>query len=153
MRRIRHGQPPHGLRKAIVALGLGLCAASVPAACPPGDTDGVALKDEALTLAFRPLLITGEPTEAARIPLAEHFALDIQVCSANAASPARLSKVDATMPAHRHGMNYRPVITALGNGRYRVEGLMFHMAGLWQLGFELQAGPRLIRISHDLQIN
>jgi hypothetical protein len=48
-------------------------------------------------------------------------------------------RVDADMPAHRHGMNYRTTVTALGDGRFRAEGLMFHMAGRWRLLFDLPA--------------
>ena len=65
---------------------------------------------------------------------------------------ARLHKAYATMPEHRHGMNYRPLITPLGSGRFRVEGMMFHMAGHWQLAFEIQAGGETTRITHDVQI-
>jgi hypothetical protein len=61
-----------------------------------------------------------------------HFALDVVVCArAGAALPVAL-RVDADMPAHRHGMNYRPTVRALGDGRYRADGLMLHMAGRWR---------------------
>ncbi|MBK9705147.1 MAG: hypothetical protein IPO75_17875 [Betaproteobacteria bacterium] len=45
--------------------------------------------------------------------------------------------VDATMPEHRHGMNYRPTVVARGTGIYRADGLMFHMPGRWDLLFDL----------------
>ena len=48
------------------------------------------------------------------IRVGAHFALDFAVCpraGATAAAP-RSVRVDATMPEHRHGMNYRPVVTA-----------------------------------------
>lgn len=38
------------------------------------------------------------------------------------------------MPAHNHGLPTRPRVTAeLGNGRYRLDGLRFHMRGTWEL--------------------
>jgi hypothetical protein len=46
---------------------------------------------------------------------------------------AKLLKVDAEMPDHRHGMNYRPTFTSLGDGQWRVEGMLWHMAGRWAL--------------------
>ena len=85
--------------------------------------------------------------------MAKHFALEVQLCDKNDVSAARLQKVDATMPEHRHGMNYRPVVTTLGGGRFRVEGMMFHMAGHWEMVFEVQSGKELTRLTHDLQID
>ena len=72
------------------------------------------------------------------VPAGRPFALDIAVCapmgvSADAplgAAPPRLLRLDADMPAHRHGMDYRHGITPLGGGRYRAEGLLFHMPGI-----------------------
>jgi hypothetical protein len=61
------------------------------------------------------------------------FALQAQVCPPS----ARLERVDATMPEHQHGMNYRPRLLDLGAGRWRAEGLMFHMAGRWELRFDV----------------
>ena len=38
---------------------------------------------------------------------------------------ARLFRqVDATMPEHKHGMNYAPTIASRGDGRYRAEGMV-----------------------------
>ena len=77
----------------------------------------------------------------------EHFALDFAVCPAPQAV-----RVDATMPEHRHGMNYRPTVTAQGGGRYRAEGLMFHMAGRWELVFEVRTGSATERLAHSLRL-
>jgi hypothetical protein len=83
-----------------------------------------------------------------------HFALDIVVCPRprpGLAAPVAL-RVDADMPAHRHGMNYRPTVRALGAGRYRAEGLMLHMPGRWRLLFELSVDGRIERLSHDIDL-
>jgi hypothetical protein len=77
----------------------------------------------------------------------EHFALEFAVCPA----PEGV-RVDATMPEHRHGMNYRPTVTAQGGGRYRAEGLMFHMAGRWELVFEVRAGGATERLAQSLRL-
>lgn len=73
-----------------------------------------------------------------------HFALDIVVCPAQAV----LTGVDADMPAHRHGMNYRPSLKALGDGRYRAEGLLLHMPGRWRLSFLFGRE----RLSHEVDV-
>jgi hypothetical protein len=77
----------------------------------------------------------------------EHFALEFAVCPA-----PEVVRVDATMPEHRHGMNYRPTVTAQGGGRYRAEGLMFHMAGRWELVFEVRAGGATERLAQSLRL-
>lgn len=88
-------------------------------------------------------------------PVGQFFVLEVQACAAGAdgalPGPGELA-VDATMPAHRHGMNYRPRVLSLGPGRWRVEGLMFHMPGLWRLSFELGSGSATRRLAHDIQV-
>jgi hypothetical protein len=49
-------------------------------------------------------------------------------------------------------MNYRPTVRALGDGRYRADGLLLHMAGRWRLLFELTADGRLDRLAHELDL-
>jgi len=128
------------------ALLLSLVTGTANAACPPAMADGMVIRKDGLLLAYQPLGKTG------RIPMAKHFALDVQLCDKSDISAAHLHKADATMPEHRHGMNYRPVITPLGNGRFRVEGMLFHMAGRWELAFEVQAGNETTRLIHGVQI-
>jgi hypothetical protein len=135
-----------------MALILGLTAATANAACPPDASDGTVIGTDELVLAYWPRN-AGKGSAAGRIPMARHFTLEVQLCDQRGISPAVLAKVDATMPEHRHGMNYRPAITALGSGRFRVEGMMFHMAGHWQLAFEVQAGKEARRLTHDVQID
>ncbi|MDW6020383.1 FixH family protein [Mesorhizobium sp. BAC0120] len=48
--------------------------------------------------------------------------------------------VDGGMPEHHHGLPTSPAMTAtLGPGKYRVEGVKFHMGGWWQLRFAISA--------------
>lgn len=85
------------------------------------------------------------------LPLGRHFALDIEVCAAAGAAAPALLRVDADMPVHRHGMNYRSTLRTLAPGRYVAEGLMWHMPGRWRLVFELAAPPGqpVQRITHE----
>ena len=135
----------------LVALALVATAGVANAACPPDAADGTVIRKGDLLLAFMPLLKADSVSKAQRIPMARHFALDVQLCDKDGVSVAQLTKADASMPAHKHGMNYRPTIKPLGNGRFRVDGMMFHMAGQWQLAFEVQAGKEIIRLTHDVQ--
>lgn len=149
-RRWWHGDP---WRRLFACLALGLMATGTHAACPPGAADGATVRNGELVLAYRPLTGSGKDAKPGRIPLARHFALEVQLCERDGVSRARLLKADATMPAHRHGMNYRPVIKPLETGRFRVEGMMLHMAGHWELAFELNAGGETVRLIHDVQID
>ena len=48
--------------------------------------------------------------------------------------------VSGGMPAHDHGMPTRPRVSAeLGAGRYRLEGMRFHMNGAWEVVLEIDA--------------
>lgn len=82
------------------------------------------------------------------IPLGQPFALSLAAC---AAKPDRVS-VDATMPAHRHGMNYRPTVTQLAPSEFRAEGLLFHMPGEWEFVFDLYYGERRERLTHRVTL-
>lgn len=106
-----------------------LAVAALPAfaACPPPPEAGVRLDSGPIQLAWR--------AEPAPIAVSRPFALIVTLCPAE----ARLLRIDATMPEHRHGMNYRPSMQPLGSGQWRVEGLLWHMAGRWELRLDVEA--------------
>ena len=86
------------------------------------------------------------------IPVGEHFGIDFVVCIGDVArSDARL-QVDADMPAHRHGMNYRASIAPLPGGVFHAEGLMFHMPGRWRLLFDVELGGRTLRLAREIEV-
>jgi hypothetical protein len=87
------------------------------------------------------------------VPVGKHFALDIALCApAGQPLPAAL-RVDATMPEHKHGMNYRPSVEPQGPGQFRADGLMFHMPGRWELDFEWRdAGGAARRLAQPLTV-
>ena len=93
--------------------------------------------------------------QPAPLALGRMFALDIVLCAPPGQPLPITLAVDAWMPAHRHGMNYRATVRALGDGRYRAEGLMLHMPGHWQLRFDWPAtvaGQAPLRLVHDLTL-
>ncbi|MDE0003578.1 MAG: FixH family protein [Rhodospirillaceae bacterium] len=67
----------------------------------------------------------------------------VQVLAADGAPvPSAEITVRGAMPAHDHGLPTRPEATRyLGEGRYLIEGMRFHMAGYWEvvLGIETDA--------------
>ncbi len=90
-------------------------------------------------------------TDPLRIEVGEPFALVVNVCTRRGGA-AELRAVDASMPEHRHGMNYRATIAAKGEGRFRAEGLLFHMPGRWEINFDVAAGAESERLTHDIII-
>jgi hypothetical protein len=50
-------------------------------------------------------------------------------------------------------MNYRPGVTSLGGGRFRAEGLLFHMPGDWRLIVELRGGGRSERLTDAVVVD
>ncbi len=68
----------------------------------------------------------------ATVKVGSPFVIDISVCSLNNARIERLA-IDARMPAHRHGMNYKPEIASKGDGSYEARGFLFHMPGRWEI--------------------
>ncbi len=75
-------------------------------------------------------------TLPATIPVGAHFVLEILVCPKAGLPAPQTIKVDAHMPEHKHGMNYRPGVKAEGQGRFKSEGWLFHMPGRWEFVFE-----------------
>jgi hypothetical protein len=85
-----------------------------------------------------------------RIAVGQHFSIELAVCAKDAAPPPEAVRVDAHMPQHRHGMNYRATVTAAAPGRYRADGLLFHMPGQWELLFDVRAAGRTDRLTSGL---
>lgn len=86
--------------------------------------------------------------EPAPLRVGQPFALLVTLCPVQ----TQLLRVDAHMPEHRHGMNYRPTVQPLGAGRWRAEGLLWHMPGRWELLLEAGLDDQKIRLSQSVQL-
>jgi hypothetical protein len=95
-------------------------AAPPPTDCPAAEAGAALIEQPGLRASWR-----AEPAVAVSRP----FALRIALCPAR----AELLRVDATMPEHRHGMNYRPRLQPSGPGAWTADGLVWHMPGRWEL--------------------
>jgi len=109
-----------------------------------GHGTGVVFYSDQYMIALRP--------DPIRIEVGQPFGLIMNVCT-KAGEPAELAGVEATMPEHKHGMNYAPTIKAVGEGRYRVEGMLFHMPGSWEVAFDVRPagkpGAEVQRLTYD----
>lgn len=79
------------------------------------------------------------------VTLSKPFGLGVVFCDI---APSEV-RVDATMPAHRHGMNYLPTVTPLAPGEFQVDGMVFHMPGLWKIEVEAETATGQQRYSFD----
>lgn len=111
----------------LVALPLGLWGCS---GIGPGEDSPRSLETD-----FGLFYVSYQPL-GGEVPFNESFSLDIQVYEGNdhaiLVTDAEIF-VDATMPAHGHGMNTVPQVFPYGDGTFRVDGLLFHMRGEWRL--------------------
>lgn len=89
-------------------------------------------------------------TRPSPAPVGRHFDIDFVVCGVTPRGDS--VAVDADMPAHRHGMNYRTRITALPGGAYRAQGLLFHMPGIWRVIFDVPLEGRTLRATREIEV-
>lgn len=87
------------------------------------------------------------------IPLNQLFELVIRVFSGTERSKPLTDvsiEVDAAMPAHHHGMNLVPRVTAAADGSFLVQGMLFHMPGDWELYIDVRSGDKKERARFDV---
>lgn len=61
--------------------------------------------------------------------------------------------VDGGMPQHGHGLPTAPEMTAaLGQGRYRIEGVKFNMGGWWVIRLTVTAGEKTDTVEFNLVV-
>jgi hypothetical protein len=49
-------------------------------------------------------------------------------------------------------MNYRPSVTRLPDGHWRVEGLLFQMPGSWELRLDVRMADRTERLRQTIDV-
>ena len=134
------------LIRAVIVCGAVL-SFGAQAAAPCGSTlpgDKRVLENARYQIAYR--------TQPQTVPTGTHFVVDFAVCARGKAVMPSAVRVDANMPDHRHGMNYKPVVTKVSPGVYRAEGLLFHMPGRWDLTFDIVTGNTTQRLASTLRV-
>jgi hypothetical protein len=111
-------------------------------ACSPALPGGKLVESARFWVGFR--------TQPEKIEVGRHFSVELAVCPKGGAQLPESLRVDAHMPEHRHGMNYKTEIVHAPEGRYRANGLMFHMPGRWEFIFDVRAGGRTDRLTQSV---
>lgn len=135
----------NAMRSGALAGALALAAAPLAWGCGAqlrGTTDRV--ENARYEIVFAPI---PAPIEAGK-----HFSLEVVVCPRAGALPPVALRVNALMPEHRHGMNYRPTIVARGAGSFRADGLMFHMPGRWEIQFDVVTASGTERLAATTEL-
>ena len=122
-----------------VALACAASMANTWAACLMPPVGAQVINQGALRVAWvaQPAPVVGRP-----------FLLQVFVCPAD----LELVRVDAQMPEHRHGMNYRTSLKHLGRGQWRVDGLLWHMSGRWELSLDVRHQGVQQRLLQSVQL-
>ena len=126
----------------VIAVALGASGPAFAEACElPAGGQVVANADATVRLSYR-----FEPSE---LKADRHFAVLVDACA-----PATIDAlaVDAQMPEHRHGMNYKPVVTKIAPNRWKAEGLLLHMPGRWEFRFDVRTSGRTDRLAHGVTV-
>jgi len=118
-----------GCGAAVLAAALS-GAQAMAAACEPASIGANAVR-----VAGRDFVVDWR-VEPAPLRLGEFFAVVVSACERRGQRVSRV-RVDATMPAHQHGMNYAPTVTSDAGGVFRASGLLLHMPGHWEFTFDL----------------
>jgi len=130
---------------ATAALLAGLVPAAAHDACPSEAQGFRRLKTADAEIAYR--------WDPAELKVGQFFAAEVVACrTAGGPEPVGQIAIDATMPAHGHGMNYRPKAERVETGHHRFSGLMLHMPGTWHITFDLIQGGKRFRLTHEVKL-
>jgi hypothetical protein len=129
------------MRCALTAILLALSIAAAHA-CDPTLPGGTLVESPRFSLGFRTL--------PDKIAVGRHFSVELAVCPKSGTQLPENLRVDAHMPEHRHGMNYKAEVRSAPEGRYRATGLMFHMPGRWEFIFDVRAEGKTDRITRSV---
>lgn len=91
--------------------------------------------------------------EPERIPWGERFAIAVRAERTDGEPLAASLALDARMPEHVHGMNREPRVETTGDGSWRVENLLFHMPGYWEVYFDLTRGAVTERAQFSVEVD
>jgi hypothetical protein len=127
-------------RSAALLAAMLACSAALACELPPGGQE-IASRDRSIALSYRP--------DPAGLAIDRQFSLIVHVC---AKTPVEGLTVDAQMPEHRHGMNYKPGIVPTAPAAWRAEGLLLHMPGKWEFVFGVRAEGKTERLTHTVEV-
>lgn len=89
------------------------------------------------------------------IEVGEAFSVMLTLCGSDLDSVDVV--LDATMPAHGHGMNYTPEHSVVSNEsdvlQIQVDGVRLHMPGKWQWSITMRKNGKRVQVYDDFLLN
>jgi hypothetical protein len=133
------------IARTVIALAMLGAAPALTFACTPRLEGGKSVTGPRHVLAYR--------TDPAKVVVGKPFAVDLVVCPKEPGAKIDELRVDAHMPEHRHGMNYKASVKPQSEaGHYRAEGLMFHMPGKWEFLFDVRDAQGLALMKQEYSL-
>ena len=86
------------------------------------------------------------------IPVADVFAVEVQVEGVKRDLEGITILVDAEMPHHRHGMNLVPALEG-GPEEWTARGMLFHMPGRWEVSVDVLYDGRMERAQWTVEVD
>lgn len=83
------------------------------------------------------------------VAIGEQFSLVLGPCDAD----TTIKQVDARMPQHGHGMNYKPRLSPQNLKQIKAEGMLFHMPGLWEIIVDVKHRQETRRLTIQMTVN
>ena len=105
---------------------------------------GAKVESDRYVLAYR--------TRPDKVTVGQHFAMELVVCAKSGQPAPESLRLDAHMPEHRHGMNYKTTVKPADGGRYLAEGFMLHMPGRWEFIFEVRSAGKTDRVTRSVTL-
>ena len=92
-------------------------------------------------------------TNPTRIEVDKPFSIEVVACvdGEKHMASSRI-RVDAGMPMHGYGMNYKPSERKIGPGHSSFDGMVFHMPGHWQIMFDVYEGDKRQRLNQKISV-
>jgi hypothetical protein len=134
----------HILPLFVLVLLLAGCSSPAAPAAVGGQTDAVARPADMDLATSQPstqgLFIVSYQSELDPVTINQLHTWTVHVESADGqAVDGATVTVDGGMPEHNHGMPTQPIVTAIGGGDYRAEGMKFQMPGWWTVTVTVDA--------------
>jgi len=99
-------------------------------------------------------MVTVAPRDGV-VPIGQYHEWEVSIFDkqGNPVASPRIS-MDGSMPGHGHGLPSQPQITdPLGQGKHRIEGVRFNMAGDWELDFQIQSAMGIDQVKFPIELS
>ncbi|HVP73724.1 MAG TPA: hypothetical protein VMS30_08300 [Phycisphaerales bacterium] len=86
-------------------------------------------------------------------PMNEPFRITVEIIALDGPQPDEVVlSVDAAMPEHGHGMNVEPTVRPLPHNSFAIDNMLFHMAGRWEIYFDITRGGITSRAQDEITL-